>query len=78
MQEAEYLDDLYDIREREIEAWPRAIACVVVACREKGLQDVRLGELRSFAYIAFAACLKEYERTRMGLGRQGTLPRLNS
>lgn len=73
--EAEYLDSLYDLEEREIEAWPRTIACLVVACRETGLQDARLGELQSFKYIAAAACLQEFERTRRGLGRYGPLPR---
>jgi hypothetical protein len=72
--DAEYLDDLYDLEEREIEGWPRTIACLVVACREVGLQDVRLGELKSFKYVAAASCLREFERTRRGLGRYGSLP----
>lgn len=75
MHKTEYLDALYDVDEREIEAWPRTIACLVIACREKGLEDYRLGELQSFKYIAAAACLKEFERTRKGLGRYGTPPR---
>ena len=75
MHETEYLDSLYDLEEREIEAWPRTIACLVVACKEEGLQDYRLGELKSFKYIAAASCLKEFERTRRGLGKYGPLPR---
>jgi len=39
MHQNEYLDALYDVEERGIEAWPRAIACLVVACRERGLPD---------------------------------------
>ena len=71
---AEYLDDLYDLEEREIEAWPRTIACLVVACREPGTLDHRLGEVMSFKYIAAATCLDEFERTRIGLGKYGRLP----
>jgi hypothetical protein len=72
---SEYLDALYDLEEREIEAWPRTIACLIVACQEKGLHDYRLGSFQSFKYIAAASCLKEFERTRRGLGRFGPLPR---
>jgi hypothetical protein len=72
---AQYLDDLYDLEEREVEAWPRTIACLVVACREEGLKDARLGELQSFKYIAAASCLKEFERTLRGFGKSGLLPR---
>lgn len=75
IREQDYLDNLYDLEEREIEAWPRSIACLVVACNEEGLHDGRLGELQSFKYIAAATCLKEFERTRRGLGRYGTLPK---
>ena len=74
MHQTEYLDALYDVEEREIEAWPRAIACLVVACRERGLPDYRLGELKSFKYLAAATCLRELERTRKGLGKHGPLP----
>jgi hypothetical protein len=75
MHEVEYLDDLYDLDEREIEAWPRTIACLVVACREEGLTDPRVGELQSFKYIAAASCLKELERTRRTVGKFGPLPK---
>lgn len=75
IRETEYLDDLYDLEEREIEAWPRSIACLVVACHERGLQDSRLGELQSFKYVAAATCLKEFERTRRGFGSYGSLPK---
>jgi len=75
LHETKYLDDLYDLPEREIEAWPRTIACLVVACQEKGLYDYRLGELKSFKYTAAASCLKEFERTRAGLQKFGPLPR---
>lgn len=54
MEATEYLDELYDVDEREFEAWPRAIACLVVAVEETGTRDIRLGELESFRYIAAA------------------------
>lgn len=75
MYETEYLDALYDVDEREIEAWPRSVACLIVACREPGLYDYRLGELKSFKYIAAATCLSEFDRMRGGLGMHGPLPR---
>lgn len=75
MHSVEYLDSLYDVPERVIEAWPRAIACLVVACNEKGAEDFRIGEIKSFKYIAAAVCLKEFDRTRNGLGTYGSLPR---
>lgn len=73
--QTESLDALYDLSEREIEAWPRAIACLVVACREEGTSDYRLGELNSFKYIAAATCLNELERLRRGFGSYGPLPK---
>ena len=75
MQKTEYLDALYDLPEHVIEAWPRTVACLVVACREEGLHDYRLGELKSFKYIAAATCLKEFERTRSSVRMFGPLPR---
>ncbi|KAM0717022.1 hypothetical protein Q7P37_006874 [Cladosporium fusiforme] len=78
MNQAEYLDALYDLNEREIEAWPRAIACLVVACREKGAIHYGLGELKSFKYIAAATCLRELERTRRAFGSYGPLPKWNA
>ena len=61
------LDLLYEETDldREIEALPRAIACLQVAVEEKGLEDRRLGELQSFKYVAAAVCLQEFERYRI-------------
>lgn len=57
------LDLLYDDSiDREVEALPRAIACLAVAVEEKGTEDRQLGELLSFKYIAAGVCLRELER----------------
>nr|OQO31968.1 hypothetical protein B0A51_00309 [Rachicladosporium sp. CCFEE 5018] len=66
----EYLDELYDMNEREIEAIPRAIACLSVGI------DPRLGELKSFQYIAAAVCLQELLRYRITTFGMYTLPKL--
>lgn len=77
IEEAEYLDDLYDLDEREIEALPRAIACLLVAVNERSVSDRRLGELKSFRYVAAGVCLRELQRWRHSLGLYGFLPRFD-
>lgn len=69
MRDAEELDDLYDLYdtydtydEREVEALPRAIACLENSVQEKGYVDRRLGELKSWRYVAAAVALREAER----------------
>lgn len=60
------LDLLYDDGlDRELEALPRAIACLTVAVDERGIVDRHLGELQSFKYIAAGVCLRELERYRV-------------
>lgn len=60
------LDFLYDDSlDREVEALPRALACLTVAVHEGGLEDRELGELESFKYLAAGVCLKELERFRV-------------
>lgn len=67
MEEVDDLDDLYgaEYSNREVEALPRAIACLEVAVREPGYKDPWVGELVSFKYIAAAAALKELDRYRV-------------
>lgn len=60
------LDLLYDDSlDREVEALPRAIACLANAVEERGLRDRQMVELQSFKYIAAGACLRELERYRI-------------
>ncbi|KAF2717260.1 RdRP-domain-containing protein [Polychaeton citri CBS 116435] len=47
---------------REIERFPRALACMEVAMTEPGMHVKELGELKSFRYIAAGAALREHER----------------
>ncbi|USW59560.1 Putative RNA-dependent RNA polymerase, eukaryotic-type [Septoria linicola] len=78
MEEVEDLDDLYgeEYSEREIEALPRAIACLEVAVKEIGYEDRTAGRLQSFKYIAAAAALRELDRYRVTtLGSYTGLPR---
>ena len=77
MAETEYLDALYDLEEREIEALPRAIACLLVAVNEKGVVDRRLGELKSFRYVAAGVCLRELQRWQRSMGQYGNLPKFD-
>lgn len=57
------LDILYEESvDREVEALPRAMACLAVAVEEQGYADRQLGELQSFKYIAAGVCLRELER----------------
>jgi hypothetical protein len=70
------LDLLYDDPlDREVEALPRALACLQVAVEEQGLEDRQLGELQSFKYIAAGVCLREYERYRITTLGSYVLPR---
>lgn len=66
-QAADDMDSLYEsvYDDREFEALPRAMACLEVAVTEPGYEDRRLGELKTFKYIAAAVCLKELERYRI-------------
>lgn len=65
--EVDDIDDLNESRydDREIEALPRAIACLDVAINQAGYRDRQLGELKSFKYIAAACCLRELDRYRI-------------
>ena len=57
------LDLLYDDDiDREVEALPRAIACLTAAMSQQGQVDQRIGELVSFKYIAAGVCLRELQR----------------
>jgi len=66
-------DVLYN--DREIEGFPRAIACLQVAVREEGWVDRQAGELKSFGYIAAGLCLKEWRRYLITTFGRRTLPR---
>lgn len=71
------LDVLYDDSlDREVEALPRALACLWIAVEERGMDDRVLGELESFKYLAAAVCLKEYERYRITTLGSYALPRV--
>ena len=71
------LDMLYDDSlDRELEALPRAIACLVTAVEERGSVDRQLGELQSFKYIAAGVCLRELERYRISTFGSYVLPRV--
>lgn len=77
MQGAADLDELYDESgiDREVEALPRAIACLKNAVEEQGATHRRVGELQSFKYIAAAVCMSELERLRAPFGST-VLPRV--
>ena len=70
------LEELFDVKEREIEALPRAIACLSVALDEAGCVDRLVGELKSFRYIAAATCLEELLRYRITTFGSYLLPKL--
>ena len=71
------LDVLYDdTLDREVEALPRAIACLAVAVEMGGLADRLLGELTSFGYVAAGVCLRELERYRITTFGSYVLPRV--
>ncbi|WPG97695.1 RNA-dependent RNA polymerase 1 [Acrodontium crateriforme] len=78
MQEVDFMDELYETEaiDREIEALPRAMACLKVAVEEPSQRDRQLGELISFQYIAMTVSLAELVRYRVGLGFYGPLPRV--
>lgn len=79
MREVEDLDDLYDdthYDERELEALPRALACLEVAVEEGGYRDAKLGELKSFGYVVLSVVLRELDRYRVTtFGSRSGLPR---
>ena len=69
------LDLLYDDSlDREVEALPRAIACLAAAVEQRGTVDRQLGELESFKYIAAGVCLRELERYRISTFSSYVLP----
>lgn len=75
------LAELYDVDaealDREVEALPRAIACLSCAMDvPEGRPDRRLGELESFKYIAAGVCLRELERFRLTTLGSAVLPRV--
>jgi hypothetical protein len=77
MQGTNDLDMLYDESlDREVEALPRAIACLEIAVQEKGLFDPRLGELQSFKYIVAGMALRELERYWITTLSSYALPRV--
>lgn len=62
--------------DRDMKAFPRAMACLAVAMEEGGARDRKLGELMSFQYIAAGGCLREMRRRLSMTGkRSGILPR---
>ena len=70
------LDLLYDDSlDREVEAVPRAMACLSVAVEERGVHDPVLGDLESFKYVAAGVCLRELERYRITTLGSHVLPR---
>lgn len=46
------------------EALERSLACMYVAVNEPGKVVPKLGQLKSFAYVAAAVCLQEVEKFR--------------
>ncbi|KAK4549268.1 hypothetical protein LTR36_007727 [Oleoguttula mirabilis] len=58
------------------ESLPRAVACLSVAVKEEGLNDRKLGSLKSFKYIAAGVCLRELQRFRITTFASYTLPRV--
>lgn len=66
MQGVNDLDVLYEGSvDREVEALPRAIACLACAVEQAGMVDRQLGALQSFRYVAAGVCLRELERYRI-------------
>ncbi|EGP83253.1 RNA-directed RNA polymerase [Zymoseptoria tritici IPO323] len=83
MKDAEYMDELMTLEddehydERELEALPRALACLEVAVNESGYKDRKVGELNSFEYVAAGVCLRELDRYRVTtFGSLSGLPRV--
>ena len=76
MQGVQDLDVLYDDNlDREVEGFPRAMACLSVAINERGVEDRVLGQLEPFRYIAAAICMREFERYRITTHGSYVLPR---
>ncbi|TKA65705.1 hypothetical protein B0A55_11132, partial [Friedmanniomyces simplex] len=69
-------DEQYGYDDREIEGFPRAIACLEVAVRERGWVDRRAGELGTFGYVAAGVCLGELRRYLVTTFGRATLPRM--
>ncbi|KXT13980.1 hypothetical protein AC579_8857 [Pseudocercospora musae] len=69
VEEIQDIDDLHDPRyhDRDVEALPRAIACLHVALSEAGYQDRKIGELKSFKYIAAQIALEELPKMFRGM-----------
>jgi hypothetical protein len=66
IRQADDLDDLFDeYSEREIEALPRALACLEVAMDEPGYKDRDLGQFKGFRYVAAEVALRELRRYRI-------------
>ncbi|KAF7193251.1 putative RNA-dependent RNA polymerase 2 [Pseudocercospora fuligena] len=67
--ETQDIDDLHDPRyhDRDVEALPRAIACLHVALNEEGYHDRKIGELKSFKYIAAQIALEELPKMFRGM-----------
>ncbi|EME77568.1 uncharacterized protein MYCFIDRAFT_60792 [Pseudocercospora fijiensis CIRAD86] len=66
--ETQDIDDLHDPRyhDRDVEALPRAIACLHVALNEEGYHDRKIGELKSFKYVAAQIALEELPKIFRG------------
>ena len=54
--------------EGKAEALERSLACLAVAMEEPARVARRIGELKSFRYVAAAVCLKEVERFQGSYG----------
>ncbi|KXS97177.1 hypothetical protein AC578_875 [Pseudocercospora eumusae] len=69
VEEIQDIDDLHDPRyhDRDVEALPRAIACLHVALSEEGYRDRKIGELKSFKYIAAQVALEELPKMFRGM-----------
>lgn len=76
VQETGDLDDLPERHGREFEALPRAIACMHVAVTEKGYSDRKMGEMKSFGYVAAGVALREMLRYRIATFGSHVLPRV--
>ncbi|KAK4997697.1 hypothetical protein LTR66_002927 [Elasticomyces elasticus] len=62
------------VQDKHNEALPRALACLAVAMQDPLTIEPRVGELKSFRYIAAGVCLREFKRWRESLGMHGDLP----
>lgn len=64
-----------DGEDRHDEAFPRAMACFAVAMEESSLYVKKLGELKSWRYVAAGTCLREMKRWLAVGSGQVLLPR---